>query len=172
MRSRLYLKTQKKNELDDDEDTGDSAVRILEVMKSNYGPAGERVPLVWKDGLLISQAIAAGGAPQPSASMRNASAVQIFLELLRRYERNGLAVSEKPNANNYAPTKFADEPEAKGLEHQGQAKNPARTSDETPLRQGGNLCRRNRPEGTLETHLMHPNSRPAAGLTSALPPMR
>ena len=44
---------------------------------------------------------------------RGAKAEDVFLELLRRYSSHGRNISDKANANNYAPTVFAREDEAK-----------------------------------------------------------
>jgi RecA-family ATPase len=49
VRSRLYLKraaTEKDEEPDPD-------LRVVEVMKANYGPVGETITVRWKDGLFL-----------------------------------------------------------------------------------------------------------------------
>jgi RecA-family ATPase len=110
VRSRLYLKSPKKGE-DDDEEV-QSAVRVLEIMKANYGPIGEPVRLIWKDGLLRIE-------PGPTSMERvkqDAEAQNIFLALLERYTKQDMTVSCEPTARNFAPRIFATLPEAKALD--------------------------------------------------------
>ena len=105
VRSRLYFKratTEKDEEPDPD-------LRVLEVMKANYGPVGETVTVRWKSGLFL-----------PVASISNLeklaaeqAADHLFLELLDRFEAEGRHTSHKKNANEYAPKMFADDPKAK-----------------------------------------------------------
>jgi len=107
VRSRLYLKratTEKDEEPDPD-------LRILEVMKSNYGPVGEIIILRWKDGLFLPIQ-GTGGLNKLAADQR---ADELFLELLTRFESQGRNVSDKPTAPTYAPTMFSKEQIAKGI---------------------------------------------------------
>jgi RecA-family ATPase len=105
VRSRLYLKraTSAKDE------EPDSDLRVLEVMKNNYGPVGETMMLRWKDGLFL---------PTPTVGSfeklgREQKVDELFLMLLNRWNEQGRNVSDKPKANTYAPGRFAEEPEAK-----------------------------------------------------------
>jgi RecA-family ATPase/5S rRNA maturation endonuclease (ribonuclease M5) len=105
VRSRLYLKraTTAKDE------EPDPNLRILEIMKSNYGPVGETITMQWKDGLFL---------PTPTlGSLEQLAREQkvdgLFLVLLDRWKEQGRNVSDKPKANTYAPGRFAEEPEAK-----------------------------------------------------------
>jgi RecA-family ATPase len=105
VRSRLYFKravTAKDEEPDPD-------LRVLEVMKSNYGPIGETITLRWKDGLFLP--VAAPGSLERLA--REQKLDNLFLQLLDRFLEQGRNVSEKKTANTYAPARFVDEPEAK-----------------------------------------------------------
>jgi RecA-family ATPase len=105
VRSRLYFKraaTEKDEEPDPD-------LRVLEVMKANYGPVGETVTVRWKNGLFL-----------PVASINNLQKLAaeqmvdgLFLELLDRFQEEGRNVSHKKNPNEYAPKMFADDPKAK-----------------------------------------------------------
>jgi RecA-family ATPase len=116
VRSRLYLKSPKKSDSDEDGDHGD--VRVLEVMKANYGPIGEPVRLVWKDGLLLNE-------PGPTSMERialDANAQNVFLAILDRYNKQDLTASANPSARNFAPKVFADLPEAKALHPQDRAR--------------------------------------------------
>jgi hypothetical protein len=105
VRSRLYFK-RATTAKDEEPDPG---LRILEVMKSNYGPIGETVTLRWKDGLFLP--VAAPGSLEKLARQQKVD--ELFLTLLDRWIGQGRNVSDKKTANGYAPKRFADEPEAK-----------------------------------------------------------
>lgn len=51
VRNRLYLSTPKKPA--SDEDDGPTDERVLKVMKSNYGPFGEKIKCKWQDGVFV-----------------------------------------------------------------------------------------------------------------------
>jgi len=55
VRNRLYLTHPRKRpvETEDDEDSGPSDERVLKIMKSNYGPFGERVKCRWEKGVFV-----------------------------------------------------------------------------------------------------------------------
>jgi RecA-family ATPase len=105
VRSRLYLKratTAKDEELDPN-------LRVLEVMKNNFGPVGETITLHWKDGLFLPTP-----APESLEKLAREQKVDgLFLMLLDRWKEQGRNVSDKQKANGYAPGRFAEEPEAK-----------------------------------------------------------
>lgn len=109
VRSRLYLKTPKKQDSDDEDEVSD--VRVLETMKSNYGPKGEPVRLCWKDGLLLAEK----GPTALEKISQEADAQAAFLALLQRYNKQDMTVSSVPNARNFAPRIFAEMAEAKAL---------------------------------------------------------
>lgn len=110
VRSRLYLKSPKKKDAED-EDDDESPVRILETMKANYSAIAEPVRLIWKNGLLLNEA-----TPTPMQRMSmDAEAQSIFLALLARYNRQDMTVAATHTARNFAPVIFADMPEAKVL---------------------------------------------------------
>lgn len=105
VRSRLFFKkatTEKGEEPDPDR-------RVLEVMKNNYGPAGETIPLRWKDGLFLPVT----GMSTLERLAREQKVDELFLKLLDRWIKQGRNVSDKRTANTYAPSRFAAEPEAK-----------------------------------------------------------
>ena len=87
----------------------DPDLRELEFLKSNYSRLAETVQLRWQNGLYVP--VSRQSFLDQAAA--NAAANDLFLTLLDRFARNGQHVSEKPSANNYAPTVFAAEPEAK-----------------------------------------------------------
>jgi RecA-family ATPase len=83
----------------------DGDLRQLEFKKNQYGPIGETMVLRYQRGLFL-----------PEASMsnldkvaRDATVDSAFLSLLARFTEQGRNVSEKPNANSFAPTVFAKE---------------------------------------------------------------
>jgi RecA-family ATPase len=105
VRSRLYFK-RAKTEKDEEPDPD---LRVLEVMKSNYGPVGEMVTVRWKDGLFLP--VTAVSSLEKLAAEQKAE--QLFLTLLDRFTRQGRNTCEKPSAPTYAPTLFAKESEAR-----------------------------------------------------------
>ena len=105
VRSRLYFK-RAKTEKDEEPDPD---LRVLEVMKSNYGPVGETVTVRWKDGLFLP--VAGGSSLEKLAADQKAE--QLFLTLLDRFNRQGRNTCEKPSAPTYAPTLFTKESEAR-----------------------------------------------------------
>jgi RecA-family ATPase len=105
VRSRLYVKraaTEKGEEPDPN-------MRMLEVMKNNYGPPAEAITLRWKDGLFLPVA----GMNSLERLAREQNVEETFLKLLDRSIEQGRNVSDKKTANTFAPSRFAAEPEAK-----------------------------------------------------------
>jgi RecA-family ATPase len=105
VRSRLYFKratTEKDEEPDPD-------LRVLEVMKANYGPVGETITVRWTNGLFLP----VGGISNLEKLAAEQKADQVFLNLLTRFNSQGRNTCEKPSAHNYAPVLFAKEQEAK-----------------------------------------------------------
>ena len=107
MRSRLYFK-RATTEKDEEPDPN---LRVLKVMKSNYGPVGEMVTVRWKDGLFLP-VTGVSNLEKLAAEQKND---QLFLTLLDRFSRQGRNTCEKPSAPTYAPTLFAKEGEAREL---------------------------------------------------------
>jgi len=105
VRSRLYFK----RALTDKDEEPDPDLRVLEVMKANYGPVGESITLRWNDGLFLP----VGGASNLEKVAAEQGTEELFLELLDRYQEEGRNVSHKKNANDYAPKTFAADPKAK-----------------------------------------------------------
>jgi RecA-family ATPase len=105
VRSRMYFKkmtTEKGDEPDPD-------LRILEVMKANYGPVGETVTVRWKNGLFLPEA----SPSSLDAMAKEKKADELFVSLLTRLNERGEHISPKHNAHMFAPTVLAREPEAK-----------------------------------------------------------
>lgn len=112
VRSRLYLRSPKK---DDDDDSADD-VRILELMKSNYAQKGTQVRLRWRDGVLVRDGVIARPSYETAKAERQAR--EVFLTVLRRFNAQDRTASNNANAaKNFAPKLFAQEPEARALAH-------------------------------------------------------
>lgn len=107
VRSRLYLK----RAVTDRDEEPDPDLRVLEVMKSNYGPIGKSITLRWKDGLFLP---AHGTSPLERTAAEHRHD-EMFLTLLRQFDGQGRNVSDKPSAPTYAPAMFAKEQLAKGV---------------------------------------------------------
>jgi RecA-family ATPase len=105
VRSRLYLKKAATEKGEEPEPN----LRVLEVMKSNYGPPAEALTLRWKDGLFLP--FAAPGSLERMA--REQKVDDLFLKLLDRSAEQGRNLSDKKTAHTYAPSRFVSEPEAK-----------------------------------------------------------
>jgi RecA-family ATPase len=104
VRSRLYMK----RAITERDEEPDPNLRVIEVMKSNYGPVGETITVRWKDGIFLPEP--APGSLEKMATEQAAD--DLFLRLLSRFSTQGRNVSDKPTANSYAPAAFAKEKEA------------------------------------------------------------
>jgi RecA-family ATPase len=97
VRSALYLRPA------DDKAEADRGVKILETMKSNYGPTGNPVRLIWADGGLQLET-----APTSLHRLaKDAECDETFLRLVDERNAQGRYVSDK-RSRNYAPTVFAE----------------------------------------------------------------
>jgi len=105
-RAQLYLKAAA-TEQGDEPDCG---LRELEARKNNYGPLAAKMLLRWRDGVFLVEP-GAGGVDQLAFKQQ---AEAVFLALLDQFERQGRNVSPNPG-RSYAPTLFATEPEAMGI---------------------------------------------------------
>jgi KaiC/GvpD/RAD55 family RecA-like ATPase len=95
VRSRSYFAPDKDN----------PDISILTLKKSNYGRRGQQMKVTWADGLFV----------KVNDEYADASrACHVFLEILDRLTAEGRFYSHATGAN-YAPARFAEEPEAKGL---------------------------------------------------------
>jgi RecA-family ATPase len=104
VRSRLYLAPMKS----ENGDIPDPALKSLTVMKSNYGPSGESIPLKWERGRFVL----AGGNWKSAIS--NAETDKIFIDLLEQFSREGRNVASK-KGTSYAPSEFAGHADSKGI---------------------------------------------------------
>jgi RecA-family ATPase len=101
VRSRLYLSRIKG---DDDSDT-----RVLTTKKANYGRIGDNSVLRWREGVFVLDA-----KSNVSAVQIEAEADSVFMELLSEFNRQGRDISPSPSSA-FAPTLFAADPQAKGI---------------------------------------------------------
>jgi RecA-family ATPase len=104
-RFRQYLKGVKP----DGGEQPDGDLRELEFKKNQYGPLGETVVLRYRNGLFLPEA----GMSNLDKIARETMVDGVFLDLLKRFAGEGRNVSDKQTSNNYAPTAFVQEAEAK-----------------------------------------------------------
>jgi len=104
-RFRQYLKGVKAG----DGEQPDNDLRELEFKKNQYGPRGDSIVLRYQRGLFLPEA----GISNLDKASRAVKAEEVFLDLLRRYSAQNRTASDKANANNYAPTLFAQEKAAR-----------------------------------------------------------
>jgi RecA-family ATPase len=90
-------------------EASDPDLRVLEFLKSNYSRLAETITLRWQNGLYVP--VSRQGFLEEAAA--HAAANDVFLALLDRFTRASDNVSNKPSANNYAPSRFAAEADAK-----------------------------------------------------------
>ena len=96
VRSALYLRSP------DDKSEADRGVRILETVKSNYGPTGNPIRLQWAEGGLALE-----HAPSSlHRQAKDAECDETFLRLLDERNAQGRHVGDRPSAI-YAPKVFA-----------------------------------------------------------------
>jgi RecA-family ATPase len=106
VRSRLYLDRAKA----EDGDEPDPDLRVLRVMKSNYGPNGSEVRMRWDRGRFKLEGGGSGTFDRAAADQR---ADRVFLALLRRFAGEGRDVSDK-RSPSFAPAVFAKQPDSEG----------------------------------------------------------
>ena len=70
----------------------DKALRLIEFMKSNYGPVAEAITLCWKNGVFVPEP--KSGSLEKLAS--DAKAENVFVQLLKRFNCEGRTVGERP----------------------------------------------------------------------------
>jgi RecA-family ATPase len=105
VRSRLYLEKPKA----DGDVNIDPDLRVLRVMKTNYGPPGTEIRLRWENGRFRLDA-APGSFDKLAA---NLNADRVFLELVGKFKAEGRDVSPNPSIT-FAPKVFARHPGAQG----------------------------------------------------------
>jgi RecA-family ATPase len=97
--------------LDDATAAEEDSMRCLEVMKNQFGPPGEIVPLVWEDGVYVKP----GARSAHEVAADKAKAESTFLAILEMRTSRNLFHSNDKCAKTYAPRIFASLAEAHGL---------------------------------------------------------
>jgi len=105
-RFRQYLKGIKP----EDGDQLDTDLRELEFKKNQYGPTAETITLRYQRSLFLP----IGGTSPLDKMAADQAAEELFLKLLDRFTCQGRNVSHAKTSNNYAPTMFAQDKDAKG----------------------------------------------------------
>jgi RecA-family ATPase len=117
-RQRLYLSKPKKND-DDDRPPSEAErnTRILEVLKSNWGPQGDGIRLRWVDWAFKAENEDLMIVPEPGETLADTKqrlheneimrAEKEFLRLLVKANKQGVTVCATETARNYAPTLFS-----------------------------------------------------------------
>jgi len=100
VRSRLYL-TSAEDDLDG---------RVLKPVKANYGKKADAINLRWHKGTFV---LDDGTAPNPAKGLLEKRTDTLFIDLLRKLNRQGLRVSPNPSPS-HAPRVMVQQPEAKG----------------------------------------------------------
>jgi RecA-family ATPase len=106
VRSFLYMRTIAAG----DDGVEDRGFRELEVVKTNYGPVGEKIRLRWEDGSFVVK----GSLSTPQQAAAVAKIDDVFLKLLDKLTAQGRHVRPNPG-RCYAPNEFAKEREAEGV---------------------------------------------------------
>jgi RecA-family ATPase len=105
VRSFLYMRT-----IAGDDGVEERTFRELEVVKTNYGPVGEKVRLRWEDGSFVVK----GSLSTPQQAAAVAKIDDLFLKLLDKLTAQGRHVRPNPG-RCFAPNEFAKEREADGV---------------------------------------------------------
>jgi RecA-family ATPase len=105
VRARFYLTSIKP----ESGEQPDNDLREIIFKKNQYGPVSENIVLRWRDGLFLP----VPGMSSLEKATAELAADNLFLKLLNQYTEQGRNLSEKISSNNYAPTEFAKEQEAK-----------------------------------------------------------
>ena len=94
-----------------DADKNDPDLRELEIKKSNYGRAGEKIKLRWS-GLTFVPATSGESSPHRAAADRDVD--ELFLKLLDKRTVQGRPVRPSTGRGS-APSELAVDPEANGV---------------------------------------------------------
>jgi RecA-family ATPase len=100
-RFRQYLKGIKP----EDGEQPDGDLRELQFKKNQYGPTGETVVVRYEGGLFLP----VNGMTTLERAAQDQRDEELFLSALDRFEGQGRHVSDRVNANNYAPAMFSKE---------------------------------------------------------------
>ena len=137
VRSRLYFQTAKAS----DGTEPNKNLRVLEGKKSNYGEAGGKITLEWKNGLFVP----VQGETGLDKMAANAKADDLFLTILKRFNAQNRTVSDK-SGTSFAPALFAKDPDGKGLGNKSfeEAMNRLFKAKKIRVKETGPVSRRSR----------------------------
>jgi RecA-family ATPase len=107
VRARLFLKTPKPK--DDDEETDSSDLRELQFLKNNYGPCSEKLTLRYRDGLFLPES----GVSDLEKLALEQRVEEKFLAVLGKLIDQRRPLSPSVHASNYAPTVIGGHPDGK-----------------------------------------------------------
>jgi RecA-family ATPase len=107
VRARLFLKTPKPK--DDDEETDNSDLRELQFLKNNYGPCSEKLILRYRDGLFLPES----GVSDLEKRALEQRVEEKFLAVLGKLIDQKRPLSPSVHASNYAPTVIGGHPDGK-----------------------------------------------------------
>jgi RecA-family ATPase len=115
LRHRLWLRAPTKKEIDEGDHSKDD--RILQVMKSNWGPSGSALTMHWQDGVFVAEnenrpVIGNVGLKQQQDE-DYARAEDEFMRLLDKAELQRHNLSASPTSNNNAPKLFSADSECR-----------------------------------------------------------
>jgi RecA-family ATPase len=108
-RFRHYLSGVGKEDMSEEERLEANDLRVLEFKKNQYGPLGTTIKLRWKAGLFAPVATES----EADQEAREGWIDDLFMELLKRFGREGRWVTDNPKAGNYAAKVMVQEAEAK-----------------------------------------------------------
>jgi RecA-family ATPase len=91
---------------------GDEDARTLTVNKSNYGRIGKTLRFRWSNGVFILDSDAAAVAARAERDQQDD---RLFMELLSKFEGQGIRVSHAPTSTSYGPKLMAGYPPGKGI---------------------------------------------------------
>ncbi len=94
VRNRLYLTTPRK--APDEDEAGPTDERVLRVMKSNYGPYGEKIKCKWTNGVFVESATSAHG----TSILEKLDAKAKLYDAARYFTIKGSLLAADANAKN------------------------------------------------------------------------
>lgn len=109
VRARINLTEPKKQDSDDDAEQEPTRERILKVMKSNYGPAGQRWRLLWDDGVFIR------ADAKSTSQMERLDAKNKLLAAARYYVSRGFHLSSLHGTKASLTAKAVELPSCKDI---------------------------------------------------------
>lgn len=109
VRSRLYFERVLTRDGDKPMEP-DPDLRVLRLMKANYGRVGAEIRMRWTDGMFVPCDEPTG----ESGRLQGVRAERVFMDLLQAYTAEGRGVGPSPGPN-YAPAIFSKDPRANGL---------------------------------------------------------